>query len=154
MIRFATEKDIPKIGDLLRQVCLVHHKGRPDIFNAGRKYTDEELRELLTDPARPILVATDEEDKVQGYCFCVYQQYVGHSSLTDVKTLYIDDLCVDETLRGQHIGQTLYHAALDMARENGCYNVTLNVWSCNPSAMRFYERMGMVPQKIYMEQIL
>ena len=154
MIRFATEKDIPKLGDLLCQVCLVHHKGRPDIFNAGRKYTDEELHDLLTDPTRPILVAVDESDAVQGYCFCIYQQVVGYSSLTDIKTLYIDDLCVDETLRGQHVGTALYEAALALARENGCYNVTLNVWSCNPSAMRFYERMGMTPQKMYMEQIL
>ena len=154
MIRFATEKDIPKLGDLLCQVCLVHHKGRPDIFNVGRKYTDEELHDLLADPTRPILVAVDESDAVQGYCFCIYQQVVGHSSLTDIKTLYIDDLCVDETLRGQRVGTALYEAALALARENGCYNVTLNVWSCNPSALRFYERMGMTPQKMYMEQIL
>ena len=154
MIRLAIEKDIPKLGDLLRQVCLVHHKGRPDIFNAGRKYTDEELYELLSDSTRPILVAVDESDAVQGYCFCIYQQVVGHSSLTDIKTLYIDDLCVDETLRGQRVGTALYEAALALARENGCYNVTLNVWSCNPSAMRFYERMGMTPQKMCMEQIL
>ena len=154
MIRFATEKDIPKIGDLLRQVCLVHHNGRPDIFNAGRKYSDEDLRALLSDPTRPILVAVGEADEVQGYCFCIYQQHKDDAVLTDVKTLYIDDLCVDETLRGQHVGRTLYEAALSLARENGCYNVTLNVWSCNPSALRFYERMGMVPQKIYMEKIL
>ena len=154
MIRFATEKDIPKIGDLLRQVCLVHQKGRPDIFNAGSKYTDAELRDLLTDPTRPILVATDEADVVTGYCFCVYQQPADGGALKPVKTLYIDDLCVDESLRGQHIGHALYDAALELARENGCYNVTLNVWSCNPNALRFYERMGMVPQKICMEQIL
>ena len=154
MIRFATEKDIPKIGDLLRQVCLVHHNGRPDIFKMGRKYSDEELRELLTDSTRPILVAVDEGDAVQGYCFCIYQQPADNSVLTDVKTLYIDDLCVDETLRGQHVGRALYDAAVALARENGCYNVTLNVWSCNPSALRFYERMGMVPQKVYMEKIL
>ncbi len=154
MIRFATEKDIPKIGDLLRQVCLVHHKGRPDIFNVGRKYSDEELRTLLTDPTRPVLVAVDEADNVQGYCFGIYQQHVGSSVLTAVKTLYIDDLCVDEALRGQHIGRTLYDAAVSLARENGCYNVTLNVWSCNPTALRFYESLGMTPQKICMEQIL
>lgn len=154
MIRLASEKDIPKIGDLLRQVCLVHHNGRPDLFHPGRKYSDKELAELLTDESRPILVAVDETDTVQGYCFCIYQQHVGNAALTDVKTLYIDDLCVDETLRGQHIGRTLYEAALTLARESGCYNVTLNVWSCNPTALRFYERMGMVPQKICMEKIL
>ena len=153
-IRFATEQDIPKLGDLLRQVCLVHHNGRPDIFNVGRKYTDEELVELLKDATRPILVAVDENDAVMGYCFCIYQQHVGHSVLTDVKTLYIDDLCVDESLRGQHIGKTLYEAAVQMAKDNGCYNVTLNVWSCNASAMRFYEAQGLIPQKVCMELVL
>ncbi|MBQ3202688.1 MAG: GNAT family N-acetyltransferase [Clostridia bacterium] len=154
MIRLAMEKDIPKIGDLLRQVCLVHHKGRPDIFKAGRKYSDEELAELLRDKDRPILVAVDDVDCVQGYCFCVYQQHLDDGALTAIKTLYIDDLCVDENLRGQHIGHTLYDAAVAMARENGCYNVTLNVWSCNPTALRFYESLGMTPLKIGMEQLL
>jgi len=154
MIRFATEKDIPKIGDLLRQVCLVHHEGRPDIFKAGRKYSDEELVALLKDENRPVLVAVDEADAVQGYCFCIYQQHVDDAVLTAIKTLYIDDLCVDETLRGRHIGRTLYDAAVALARENGCYNVTLNVWSCNPTALRFYESLGMTPLKIAMEQIL
>ena len=154
MIRFATEQDIPRLGDLLRQVCLVHHNGRPDIFNVGRKYTDEELVELLKDTTRPILVAVDEQDVVLGYCFCVYQQPAPGGALKPVKTLYIDDLCVDETIRGQGIGRQLYAAAVEMAREQGCYNVTLNVWSCNPTALRFYESLGMKPQKIGMEIVL
>ena len=154
MIRFATEKDIPKLGDLLCQVDLVHHRGRPDIFKVGRKYNDAELAELLKDKSRPILVAVDEADAVLGYCFCIYQQHVGDSVLTDIKTLYIDDLCVDETIRGRGVGRALYAAAVDMARENGCYNVTLNVWSCNPTALRFYESLGMKPLKIGMEQVL
>jgi len=154
MIRKAIEKDIPKIGDLLSQVDLVHHNGRPDIFKIGNKYSDAELLELLKDETRPILVATDENDCVQGYCFCIYQQHIDHSVMTDIKTLYIDDLCVDETLRGKHIGKALYAAAIDLAKRTGCYNVTLNVWSCNPGAIRFYESLGMKPQKIGMEQIL
>ena len=154
MIRRATEKDIPRIGDLLSQVDLVHHKGRPDIFKIGRKYDDEELRVLLGDAQRPILVAVDERDEVMGYCFCIYQQHKDSAVLTDIKTLYIDDLCVDESLRGRHIGKALYEAAVALARESGCYNLTLNVWSCNPSALRFYEAQGLVPQKICMEMIL
>lgn len=154
MIRRAMDKDIPKMGDLLEQVCLVHHNGRPDIFNAGRKYSDADLQALLQDESRPILVAVDDTDTVMGYCFCIYQQHVGHSVLTDVKTLYIDDLCVDESLRGQHIGKTLYEAAVQLARDSGCYNLTLNVWSCNASAMRFYEAQGLLPQKVCMELVL
>lgn len=154
MIRFATEKDIPKIGELLSQVDLVHHKGRPDIFKIGKKYSDKELKDILTDKERPILVSTNEKDEVVGYCFGIYQQHKDNSVLTDIKTLYIDDLCVDENLRGMHIGKGLYEAAVRLAKENGCYNLTLNVWSCNPSALRFYESLGLVPQKIGMELIL
>ena len=154
MTRQAIEKDIPKIIDLLSQVCLVHHNGRPDIFKVGTKYSVEELKILLKDEKRPIIVSTNENDEVMGYCFCIYQQHIDNSILTDIKTLYIDDLCVDENLRGKHIGKELYEAAVNLARESGCYNLTLNVWSCNASALRFYQEMGLVPQKIGMELIL
>ena len=154
MIRIAREYDIPKISDLLSQVCLVHHNGRPDIFKAGRKYSEAELAELLKDDSRPILVSVDDNDVVRGYCFCIFQQHKENSVLTDVKTLYIDDLCVDESLRGKHIGKELYNAAVKLARDSECYNLTLNVWSCNPTAMRFYEAMGLVPQKVCMELVL
>ena len=154
-VRIAEEKDIERIHSLLSQVALVHHKGRPDLFKYGeRKYTDEELKEILHDESRPILAAVDENDCLQGYAFCVFQQYQNHNIMTDIKTLYIDDLCVDETMRGMHIGKTLYHAVLDFAKNHGCYNVTLNVWSCNESAMKFYQACGLRPQKVGMEVIL
>ena len=154
MIRRAKEKDIPKILDLLAQVCLVHHNGRPDIFKVGRKYSKEELKVMLSDEGRPILVCVDENDEVMGYCFGIYQQHKNNSVLTDIKTLYIDDLCVDEGLRGKHIGKELYQAAVKLAKDSGCYNLTLNVWSCNTSAIKFYEAQGLLPQKIGMELLL
>ncbi len=155
MIRRAHLNDIPRIMDLLLQVGMVHHQGRPDLFRGNAtKYTPEELFAILQDENTPVFVSADEQDQAQGYAFCVFQQHVGSHILTDVKTLYIDDLCVDESYRGQHIGQGLYRHVLDFARESGCYNVTLNVWSCNESAMRFYEKCGLKPQKIGMETIL
>ncbi len=96
----------------------------------------------------------DETEKVLGYAFCIFQQHVNDNILTDIRTLYIDDLCVDETIRGQHIGKKLYENVLEFARAQGCYNVTLNVWSCNETAMRFYEKCGLKPQKVGMETIL
>ena len=154
-VRMAQEKDIERIHSLLAQVAMVHHKGRPDLFKPGKsKYTDEELKALLKDGSRPILAAVDENDRMLGYAFCIFQQYKDHNIMTDIKTLYIDDLCVDETMRGKHIGKLLYNAALDFAREHGCYNLTLNVWSCNESAMKFYESCGLKPQKVGMEVIL
>lgn len=155
LIRKATRSDIPGLHRLLEQVLTVHHLGRPDLFKAGaRKYTDEELCQLLQEESRPIFAAVDESGNLLGYCFCIFQQHIGHNIMTDVKTLYIDDLCVDETRRGQHVGKALYEYTLDFAKRSGCYNVTLNVWSCNESAMKFYEKMGLKPQKIGMETIL
>ncbi|MBQ7834386.1 MAG: GNAT family N-acetyltransferase [Ruminiclostridium sp.] len=154
-IRKALDKDLEGIKSLLLQVLTVHHNGRPDIFKGNtRKYTDDEIVAIIHNEKTPVLIAADENDSVMGYAFCVFQQHIGNNILTDIKTLYIDDLCVDENIRGKHIGSALYNAVLDFARENGCYNVTLNVWSCNESAMRFYEKMGLKPQKVGMEKIL
>ena len=140
---------------LLCQVLMVHHNGRPDIFKAGcKKYTDEELQSIILDNKTPIFVAVDEENQVAGYAFCIFQQHINNNILTDVRTLYIDDLCVDEKKRGMGIGTALFEYIVAYAKENGCYNVELNVWSFNKDAIRFYEKCGMVPQKTIMEMIL
>ncbi len=153
-IRKATETDLPALHSLLRQVLTVHHKGRPDLFRGGtEKYTDEELRALLMDEMRPIFVAV-RDGAVCGYSFCMFRQLPADNILTDIKTLYIDDLCVDETARGQGIGRALYTHVCAFAKESGCYNLTLNVWACNESALRFYEACGLKPQKIGLETIL
>ena len=155
LIRRATEKDMNGLNKLLMQVLMVHHNGRPDIFKPNaKKYTDEELKEIIVDDMSPIFVGVDENDEVLGYAFCKFIQHIDNNILTDIKTLYIDDLCVDEDKRGMHIGKQLYDYVLAFAKESNCYNVTLNVWSCNESAMKFYEKCGLVPQKVGMEVVL
>lgn len=154
LIRRAENRDITQINNLLKQVCLVHHKGRPDLFKKGaRKYSDDQLMQIIKDDNRPIFVAVDNNEVVLGYVFCIFEQYLDSNILTDVKTLYIDDLCVDENSRWQHIGKQLYEYSKDFAQKSGCYNLTLNVWSCNASAMKFYESCGLKPQKVHMETI-
>ena len=154
-IRRAVQGDIPALHRLLRQGLEVHHEGRPDLFKGGvTKYTDPELSALLEDAARPVFAAFDDAGEMLGYAFCVLEDYRGDNIMTDRKTLYIDDICVDEAARGRHVGTALYAHVKDWARAAGCHNVTLNVWCCNPGAMAFYEAMGMVPYKIGMEVIL
>jgi len=153
-IRRAMSKDIPGILKLLVQVDMVHHNGRPDLFKGpATKYNAEELEQLMADDTAPVFVCT-EGDAVLGHAFCIQKQEKNNAVLTDIKTLYIDDICVDETMRGRHIGRMLYEHVLSYARENGFYNITLNVWTCNPGAMKFYETLGLKPQKIGMEMIV
>lgn len=139
---------------LLSQVLMVHAEGRPDLFRAGtRKYTDEELLSIFSDDTHPVFVAVDG-GRVLGHAFCEVQDFRGSNNMQPYLSIYIDDICVDEKSRGQHVGTALYQHVLAYARELGCYNVTLNVWTCNPGAQRFYEAMGMTPLKTCLEQVL
>ena len=153
-IILANEAHIPGMIRLLRQVGEVHHKIRPDLFRSGaQKYDEKDLKNLLKDPNRPIFVA-EIDDQVAGYTFCIFQNVENDPVLCDRKVLYIDDLCVDESRRGQGIATRLYDRVCEFARESGCHAVTLNVWCGNDSAMAVYEKRGMKPQKIGMETVL
>lgn len=151
-IREATEKDIPGIMRLLVQVNDIHAEGRPDIFIKGlTKYDEEGLRKILDNPETPVFAATDVAGNMAGYCFCIVEDHSGYVNLKPIKTLYIDDLCVDKSLRGNHVGQRIFEHVKEYAKANGFYNITLNVWTCNPGAQRFYETLGMKPMKTVME---
>ncbi len=154
-IRRAEKQDIAGIMKLLRQVNDIHAEGRPDIFIKGlTKYDEDGLNKILNDPSTPVFAAIDDEGEFAGYCFCIIEDHSEYVNLHPIKTLYIDDLCVDESQRGKHVGQQLFEYVKTYAKDNGFYNLTLNVWSCNPGAHKFYEAMGMKPMKTVMESIL
>ncbi|MBQ2786117.1 MAG: GNAT family N-acetyltransferase [Oscillospiraceae bacterium] len=154
IIRIAKETDIPGMIELLKQVGQVHHGIRPDIFRNGcQKYDETALAELLKDGSRPIFIAA-EGNAVLGYCFCILRAFEGESVMTDRKELYIDDLCVDENHRGHGIAKALYSHVTDYAKTIGCTFITLNVWSGNDSAMKFYKNAGLTPRSITMEMKL
>ena len=184
MIRKATLNDIPRILELLSQVNDVHAEGRPDYFIKGkRKYDEEELIRILNDATTPVfvyvgtrlvtsefetrLVTSEFETRpitsefeaqqatsVQGYAFCVIQDLSCCDNLHPDKSLYIDDICVDEKYRRHGVGKKLYEYVVQFAKEERCFNITLNVWAKNPEAKAFYESMGMTVQKVCMEQVL
>ena len=153
MIRKACPKDIQRIIELLHQVNMVHHVLRPDLFKPHTtKYNEQELEVMFDDDSKPIFVFDNGE--VMGYAFCQISEVKDNQLLEDIKTLYIDDICVDENARGQHIGKALYEFVRDYARSIGCNNITLNVWEGNDAALSFYKNMGMQIRKTTMETIL
>ena len=154
LIRAAEERDLPRVGELLLQVNEVHHVIRPDLFKTNaRKYNDAELRAIFGNPETPVFVC-EAEGKVCGYAFCVLVNPKTDCNLVPVKTLYLDDLCVDEAARGRGIGTALYRFVIDYAKRIGCHNVTLNVWEGNDAALAFYRKCGMTVQKTCMETVL
>lgn len=153
MIRKANKNDIRRIIDLLHQVDMVHHRIRPDLFKSNTtKYNEQELEALFGDDSKPVFVYDDGE--VLGHAFCVVTEVKGHHLLQDVKTLYIDDICVDEKARGKHVGKALYEYVRDYAKSIGCHHITLNVWEGNEPACAFYRNMGMQVQKTTMEMMI
>ncbi|MCR5798521.1 MAG: GNAT family N-acetyltransferase [Lachnospiraceae bacterium] len=153
-IRRAGAADLEGVKKLLDQVNLVHHIGRPDLFKKARKYSDEQILEIFEDDSRPVFAAVDENDRVLGYAFCEHIEHKNEQMLADIKTLYIDDICVDEEMRGKHIGTEIYEYVKKYAVSRDCHNITLNVWSLNPAACAFYKSLGMEVQKYGMETIL
>ena len=152
-LRRACPKDIKRIIELLHQVNMVHHVIRPDLFKPHTtKYNEQKLLAILDDDSKPIFVYDDGE--VKGYAFCQLSEVKDNLLLQDNKTLYIDDICVDEQARGQHVGKALYEYVRDYAQSIGCHNITLNVWEGNGPALSFYKNMGMKVQKTTMEIIL
>ena len=155
IIRKAEEKDIPRIMELLEQVLQIHADIRPDIFIPGTtKYTVAELTELLKNEEKPIYVAVNEADVCIGYAFCQLQEQPFSNNMVPFKSLFIDDLCVDQQVRGQHIGERLFEFIKKEARKMNCYEVTLNVWTGNTAAEKFYEKIGMKTKERQMEYIL
>ena len=153
MIRKAAKEDIQRIIELLHQVNMVHHVLRPDLFKPyTTKYNEQELEAMLDDDSKPIFV--NDEGTVLGYAFCQITEVKSNQLLEDIKTLYIDDICVDENARGKHVGKALYEYVRDYAKAIGCNNITLNVWEGNEPALHFYKNMGMQVQKTTMEIIL
>ena len=144
MVRRANKNDINSIIELLHQVDMVHHVLRPDLFKPNTtKYDERELEVLLGDDSKPVFVFDD--GTVLGHAFCIITE------VKDIKTLYIDDICVDEKARGKHVGKALYEFVHDYAQSIGCNNITLNVWDGNDPALNFYRNMGMKVQKTTME---
>ena len=153
-IRFATAADVPAILELLRLVGGVHNQGRPDIFRLGaQKYSASQVIALLDDPTKPIFIAAEGE-QVLGYGFCQVQVYEKDPVMTDRTEVYLDDLCVAETAQHRGVGQAIYAAIRQYAKNRGCHSVTLNVWSFNASAAKFYEKLGLTPRKVYLEDTL
>jgi len=154
-IRNATAGDIPGILTLLHEVLELHAKIRPDIFISGTtKYTKEELEEMLKDKSKPVYVAVDEKENVIGYTFCQLKEPAFTNTMHPNKEIFIDDFCIDEKTRGNHVGQQLFEYVKKEAEKYGCFAVTLNVWAGNEGAEKFYEKMGMKTRERMLEYIL
>lgn len=99
--------------------------------------TPNELQALIDSPSRLILARyPDETGPIVGSaCLGVFRTPSGLHA-------HVEDVIVDESVRGKGIGEGLVHALLDIARQMGLKGVSL---TCNPrrvAANELYKKMG------------
>lgn len=77
MIRRAKEKDLPDIAELLKQILMLHHEVRPDIFHTrGSKFSKEQLKEMLIHNQSLSLFMNQTRVKLLPTCFFNYKKNV------------------------------------------------------------------------------
>ncbi len=155
-VRLANLNDANEIANILFQIQEIHHLGRPDLFKSeSRKYDRVQVEDIINKPESVVFSATNSENKIVGYCICYIREVNETDSAKSRKILFVDDLCVDESFRGNHIGETLFNSVREYAiSQNDFDAINLNVWEFNQSAIKFYEKMELKTMTRIMELVL
>jgi ribosomal protein S18 acetylase RimI-like enzyme len=94
---------------------------------------------LLADPQTEFLLAAPGDDgQPAGVCQLRYRLSVW----TGADDCWLEDLYVDDNVRGTGLGRALVNAAFERARERGCRRIELDVNEQNTAAIAFYESLG------------
>ena len=97
-----------------------------------------ELQAIVDDEHSVLFVACEGGAVVGSLTLACYRIPTG------VKA-WIEDVVVDESVRGRGVGEALNRAALDEARRRGAKNVSLTSRSTRDAANRLYRRLGFEP---------
>ena len=155
-VRPACQADISAVIALFDAVSGLHGDGRKDLFKpaVGPTISQEEVLGFIAEDTPRLFVSTNDGGEVTGMLLCSMRTVQDHDVLNDSKTLWVEAMCVDDAFRGQGYGKLLLSHVKDVAKQQGCVRVELNVWAFNESARAFYEKEGMVAQRIIMEYFL
>lgn len=151
MIRDMKLEDYDAVDTLMQQLHKIHVNGRPDLYvEMEHPYSKEELTEKIYNK-EVITLAAEEEDRIVGLCIVVIKH---RSGMVNMKTAYVDDLVVDQSYQRRGIGKSLFKEAEERAKVLGAERMDLTVWSFNENALKFYQSIGMVPQRYILEKPL
>lgn len=150
-IRDMKLEDYDAVDTLMQQLHKIHVNGRPDLYvEMEHPYSKEELTEKIYNK-EVITLAAEEEDRIVGLCIVVIRH---RSGMVNMKTAYVDDLVVDQSYQRRGIAKSLFQKAEERAKALGAERMDLTVWSFNENALKFYQSIGMVPQRYILEKPL
>ncbi len=147
-IRNMVLEDYKEVDRLMAQVHKLHVNGRPDLYvNVEHIYSYNDYKNMVENEDM-ITILAEEDHKVVGICMVSMR---AKTCMVKRRTAYMEDLCVDESCRGTGIGESLFVYAKEQATKMGAERLDLMVWDFNESAKKFYEKMGMKPQRYIYE---
>ena len=115
----------------------------PQLTEARRPPTLEQLQDVVTN--QTLLVARGDDGRVLGtLTFVLYRVSSGVKGR-------IEDVIVDESARGQGVGEALVREGMRLANEAGVLMLELTSMPYRQSANRLYRRLGFVrkPTNVY-----
>ena len=135
-IRQAEVGDVAEILALIKELALYEHLLDEVVA------TEELLKETLfgiNSPAEVQLAYA--EDRILGFAlyFYTFSTFLGRQGI------YLEDLYVRESARGQGVGEALLHQLAHRTLEIGGGRLEWAVLNWNESAIGFYQKMGAVP---------
>jgi len=143
-LRDITFDDLPDVLRLYAQ---------PD-FDNGEVLDDAQARALyarfLTYPDYKIYVA-EEGGSIVGSFALLVMLNLGHCG---APSAIVEDVVVDPQMQGRGVGAAMMRAAMDLARDKGCYKLVLSSNAKRVRAHAFYERLGFTRHGISFSVIL
>ena len=131
-IRRATEKDVPRIMELIRELAAYEH-GLSEV-----KVTEADLlRDGFGDERLFHALVAEEGGQILGAAIYFYTY-----STWNGKCLYLEDLIVDRNFRDRKVGGELMTALIRTAKENGARRMAWQVLDWNVDAHDFYRKFG------------
>lgn len=151
MLELAQNSDRDIVNQLAREVHALHVAWRPDIFRMPDElFSEERFQELIQE--RQIYVAK-LDSLVIGYVVLKMRE-VDRPSMVWRKILLLDEICVEETLRGHGIGKQMMEDIHALAKAFGCTDLQLGVYPQNDAAVAFYQKCGFAIRSIDMQKKL
>jgi GNAT superfamily N-acetyltransferase len=129
-VREGRKEDIQQVFDLIKELS-VYEKLAHEVETTPEQLLNDGFG---PDPLYGLLVAEDNENKIVGISL-----YYFRYSTWKGKRLYIEDIVVTESKRGQGIGRKLFDSTIRKAKELNCNGINWLVLDWNKSAMSFYD---------------
>ncbi len=154
MVRYAEERDLPRVNELRCQVNELHSAGRPDIFRAGFCRELQERAYTLRCGEDSDVIVAERDGVVCGMALVEYLHREESPYCCAREIYHIIEFGVDEAFRRRGVGRELMDFLEAEARKKGFSGIELDMWTFNEEARKFYEAVGFKTFRLFMERKL